>query len=81
MNKLVMVEWIDSVQPIPAWNFLENLPKIEPIRCKSVGWVVGETKDVLMLASNLGGTGGEYNQGCGLMQITKATIKRRRTLK
>ena len=50
----ILVDWIDSAQPISAWIFLENKPRLEVIQCVSVGWVVGETDEVLMLAPNLG---------------------------
>jgi hypothetical protein len=50
----ILVEWIDSAQPISAWMFLEKKPRLEIIQCVSVGWVVGETDEVLMLAPNLG---------------------------
>lgn len=34
----LLVEWIDSAQPIAAWMFLDNMPRMEVIGCVPVGW-------------------------------------------
>ena len=49
MDNPILVEWTDSAQPIAAWMFLAKKPSLEIIECVSVGWVVGETDEVLML--------------------------------
>ena len=74
----ILVEWIDSAQPISAWMFLENKPSLEIIQCVSVGWVVGETDVVLMLAPNLGDIeSGGCGQGSGFIRIPKSAVTRR----
>ena len=74
----ILVEWIDSAQPISAWMFLENKPSLEIIQCVSVGWVVGETDEVLMLAPNLGDIeSGGSGQGSGFIRIPKSAVTRR----
>ena len=74
----ILVEWIDSAQPIGAWMFLENKPSLEIIQCVSVGWVVGETDDVLMLAPNLGDIeSGGSGQASGFIRIPKSAVTRR----
>ena len=74
----ILVEWIDSAQPISAWMFLENKPSLEIIQCVSVGWVVGETDEVLMLAPNLGDIeSGGSAQGSGFIRIPKSAVTRR----
>ncbi|MDA9090917.1 hypothetical protein N9J84_02300 [Porticoccaceae bacterium] len=74
----ILVEWIDSAQPISAWMFLENKPSLEIIQCVSVGWVVGETDEVLMLAPNLGDIeSGGAAQGSGFIRIPKSAVTRR----
>ena len=74
----ILVEWIDSAQPIATWLFLDNLPRMEVIECVSVGWLVAETDKVLMLAPNLGGIDSEDSaQGCGFIRIPKSAVTRR----
>ena len=74
----ILVEWIDSAQPISAWMFLENKPSLEIIQCVSVGWVVGETDVVLMLAPNLGDIeSGGSGQASGFIRIPKSAVTRR----
>ena len=74
----ILVEWIDSAQPISAWMFLENKPSLEIIQCVSVGWVVGETDEVLMLAPNLGDIeSGGSAQASGFIRIPKSAVTRR----
>ena len=66
----LLVEWIDSAQPIAAWMFLDNMPCMEVIECVSVGWLVAETDEVLMLAPNLGNTESEGSaQASGFIRI------------
>ena len=74
----ILVEWIDSAQPISAWMFLENKPSLEIIQCVSVGWAVGETDEVLMLAPNLGDIeSGGSGQASGFIRIPKSAVTRR----
>jgi len=77
-NNPILVEWTDSAQPISAWMFLENKPSLEIIQCVSVGWVVGETDEVLMLAPNLGDIeSGGSGQASGFIRIPKSAVTRR----
>ncbi|MDC0641357.1 hypothetical protein OAP24_04265 [Porticoccaceae bacterium] len=74
----LLVEWIDSAQPIAAWMFLDNMPCMEVIECVSVGWLVAETDEVLMLAPNLGNTESEGSaQASGFIRIPKLAVTRR----
>ncbi len=74
----ILVEWTDSAQPIAAWMFLENKPGLEIVECVSVGWPVGETDEVLMLAPNLGDIeSGGSAQASGFIRIPKSAVTRR----
>ena len=78
MDNPILVEWTDSAQPIAAWMFLENKPRLEVIECVSVGWSVGETDEVLMLAPNLGDIeSGGSAQASGFIRIPKSAVTRR----
>ncbi|WP_086931633.1 hypothetical protein [Agarilytica rhodophyticola] len=72
--KLIKVKWIDSAQPVPSWSFLEDMPDMEAINCESVGWLVAESDDVIMLAPNIANVGSESAQGSGFMRIPKCAI-------
>ena len=74
----LLVEWIDSARPISDWMFLEKKPSMEVIQCVSVGWSVGETDEVLMLAPNLGDIeSGGSAQASGFIRIPKCAVTRR----
>ena len=74
---LVLIEWVDSAQPIPGWRHLDDLPKLEIVRCLSVGWLVAENDEIRMLAPNLGDVASPENgQGSGFIRIPIAAITR-----
>ena len=77
LPKLVLIEWLDSAQPLPAWRYLDDLPPLEVVRCCSVGWLVAEGKGVKVLAPNIGNveTGGSP-QGSGFIRIPTASVTR-----
>jgi hypothetical protein len=77
----VLVEWLDSLQPVSGWAMLSECPKLESAKCKSVGWVVGEDDATLMLAPNVADLESTEAQGSGFMRIPKICITERRTLK
>ena len=74
----LLVEWVDSARPISEWVFLENKPELEVIECVSVGWAIGETDEMLMLAPNLGDIeSGGSAQASGFIRIPKSAVTRR----
>ncbi len=77
MDQLVMVDWEDSAQPVASWLHLTDLPALSAVQCCSVGWIVAQSDDVLMLAPNLGERGCEVNaQASGIIRIPKRCIVR-----
>jgi len=74
---LVLIEWEDSAQPLPAWQLLEDAVDLEIVKCRSVGWVVREDSAVLLLAPNLGDAESGSPQGCGFLRIPARAITRR----
>jgi len=53
---LLIIEWIDSHRRTPAWTLLDDLQKdAAPLICRSVGWLVAETKEVKLLVSSISG--------------------------
>lgn len=79
--RLVLVEWLDSTQPLSGWRFLDDLPPLDVVRCYSVGWLVAENKGVKLLAPNLGDLqSGGSRQGSGFIRIPSAAVVRQREL-
>jgi len=80
-HPLVLIEWVDSMQPSPSWAYLNDLPSVEIVHCKSVGWLVAETDEVKMLAPNLGNLQDEDGkQGSGFIRIPTACVVKETTL-
>ncbi len=77
--ELVIVEWEDSQGCPQGWQFFEDV-SFEPVTIRSVGWVLRENKQSVMLAPHVGRVGGVENQGQGIMTIPKRCILRRVTL-
>lgn len=75
--QVVLIEWVDSTQPEPSWRHLENAPSLTTVSCRSVGWLIAESDDVLMIAPNVGDLGTESAQASGFLRIPKAAITRR----
>lgn len=63
---LVVVRWRDSSTiGNGKWIDLDGADEFASMECQSVGWVVGENEDCMVLAPHLADT----EQGCGLMAI------------
>ena len=78
---LVLVEWLDSVRPIPEWRYLQDFGPYSAIKCTSVGWLL-QDGDVKVLAPNMGHTEDEENvQACGVIQIPTCSVIRQVRLK
>lgn len=73
-HELLLVEWVDSMQPIPSWHHLSDPPSCKTIQCISVGWEVGSTSETLMLAPNIGNSDAGNAQGSGFICIPKVSI-------
>jgi len=78
---LVLVEWLDSLQPVQSWSYFSDLPKLDVARCRTVGWVVNEDDSVLMLAQNVADLEDSDPQGSGYMRIPKVCITKQERLK
>jgi hypothetical protein len=75
---LVSIEWVDSGQPIPGWQWLEGMECRRPHKCVSVGFLVQDDEETKVLAPNLGssGGGGEWDQASGLITIPTIAVTR-----
>jgi hypothetical protein len=71
---LVQVEWLDSRQPASAWQWADQCCSPEIVRCLSVGFLVGDTKEALAIAPNLGDVRQERIQASGIINIPRKTV-------
>ncbi len=73
---LVRIEWVDSGQPIPGWQWLSELDRRRPHKCVSVGFLVQDDEQTKVLAPNLGASNGddEWDQASGLFTIPTAAV-------
>lgn len=77
---LVFIEWEDSRQPGPSWEFLSSLQEPTVVRCASVGWLIGDVNGVKALAPNMGDVHSSSMQASGIIQIPARCVVRMITL-
>jgi hypothetical protein len=53
--KLVLIEWLDAVTDDAGWKKIEDVKKTRPPVCKSVGWILKETKTHITIAATIHG--------------------------
>lgn len=82
--ELVMVEWLDSCQPHSSWRRYDGPKSVEAgvCLCNSVGWVVREDPEELVLVPSVGLiSGSAIGQVSGAFAIPKRAVIARSTLK
>ncbi len=75
-HRLVMVEWEDSAQPVPAWQWVETYQVPAIVRCVSVGYLIADTPEALAVAPNIGDVGCERIQASGIIRIPRRAVQR-----
>ena len=81
--KLAWIEWDDSHSG-RGWQDIDVArSNCEQLLCRSVGWVIAETRTHVTLAGSVafGGTDGAPSQVSGEITIPKCSIVRRRGLR
>ena len=71
---LVMVKWLDSVQPVSRWQHLEDVGHPSVVTCVSVGWLISDTDDAKSLAPNMASTDPDSLQVSGVITIPSRCI-------
>jgi hypothetical protein len=67
---LVIIRWQDSRQPCGHWRFLSALPETSAVEVATVGWLVKNTADVIVVCQNVGDLAHpEKAQASGIMTI------------
>lgn len=80
--RLELVTWLDHWDGGSDWVPLdqEAAEKLEPLRCRSVGWVLAEDARMVRLVANLDGEPSAAEHGFGIMNILKSDIVSRKRL-
>jgi len=50
---LVLVEWLDSCSPVRKWQDPDAMKTYTVAQCRSVGWIISESKERIVLASSV----------------------------
>ena len=74
---LVLIEWLDSGQPVPGWQWLEAIEPRRPHLCVSVGFLMQDDASAKVLAPNLGASNGsgDWDQASGMITIPASAVK------
>jgi hypothetical protein len=51
--RLVKIEWYDSRQPQPEWQFLEDFKPPDIVKCITVGYIINENKIQKSICQNI----------------------------
>jgi hypothetical protein len=76
-EKLELIEWVDSYSFYEQWDFIKEIAEPEIIKCKSVGFIIKETNDSIMILPHISG---ENEAGRGGICIPKISIVKRTQL-
>ena len=71
-KRLVIVEWLDHTEG-KDWVEIDKVDP-DPLHCFTVGWVIAETDDVMVVAPNYSVEKGQARMVTGEMQILKKVI-------
>ena len=75
---LVLIEWLDLGQPVPGWQWLEQIEPRRPHLCVSVGFLMQDDATAKVLAPNLGASNGanDWDQASGVITIPASAVQR-----
>jgi len=78
MNKIVVIEWIDSTEYEDAeWKTQEEADSLEPMRIKSAGILIKDEKSYITIASSINKSDPENITYGGLLTIPSSVIVKR----
>ena len=71
----ILVEWEDSVQVDPSWQWVDEIDHVPVATCQSVGWLLHRDERQITLAVSIG-TSRDRLQASGVITIpVRAIIK------
>jgi hypothetical protein len=70
MPEMVVIEWEDSAQAAPQWQWLTDAIPPAILKCRSVGFLIRDNKKEKALAISVASArGGEAEQASGIISI------------
>jgi len=69
--KLILIEWVDSYSVYEQWDFIGHIKEPEIVNCKSVGFLIKETPESILILPHISG---ENEAGMGGICIPKVSI-------
>src|ERR1700722_9014631 len=72
--RLVLVEWEDSGQPAPQWQWLSDVRISSAVRCHTVGFLIQDDRTVKVVAQNLGDLESDARQVPGVIRIPARAV-------
>lgn len=80
--RLVLVEWEDSGQPAPQWQWLAEVRVASAVHCQTVGFLIQDDKAVKVIAQNVGDLESkDARQVSGVIRIPTRAVTRITSLK
>lgn len=81
-TKLYLIEWIDSHSMYHGWEYVSDIEAPKGMVCMSVGWIIKETKDNVMIIPHIADIKNKETDGqvCGAMVIPIVAIIKRTEL-
>lgn len=79
-KKLTLIEWVDSYSVYEGWDFIKELAEPKVMKCLSVGWILKETEECILLMPHISGTNDNDTLGAGMggLSIPKVAITNRK---
>lgn len=69
--KKVLIEWVDSYSVYEQLDFIKHIKEPEVIKCLSIGFVIKETDESILILPHISG---ENEAGMGGICIPKVSI-------
>ena len=66
LEEKVEIEWSDAYEMESGWHDLEDAEKITPLTVFSLGYVVKDTKEFIIISADIGRKG---DSDCGRVQV------------
>lgn len=80
--RLVLVEWEDSGQSAPQWQWLSDVHVASAIRCQTVGFLIQDDSAIKVVAQNVGDLDeSDARQVSGVIRIPTRAVTRITSLK
>lgn len=76
-EKLVLIKWVDSYSVYEQWDFINDISEPIVIECISVGFVIKETDESILIIPHISG---ENEAGKGGICIPKISITKLKQL-